>query len=414
MTPSVNGAVGGNACATWTSICDHVELEQPLPPGVRVTPKGADRFRSGHPWIFRSDITDTASAAAGDTVHVLDARGGFIGQAHYSSTSQIALRMLARSPEPVDIGARIASAQKLREQLVTDSTAYRLVHAEADFLPGLIVDRYGDCFAIQTLDQGMDRATGEIVAALEAQFSPRAIVARNDTAVRTLEELPREVKLLAGELDGPVTVQMNGFTIEADLLHGQKTGVFLDQRENYLAAGRYASGRALDCFTSTGGFALHLARTCETVEAIDSSAPALAAADRNAEANDLLNVRFREADVFDVLSNYSSARRTFDTIVLDPPAFAKSRKQIEGAMRGYKDINLRALRLLGPGGILVTCSCSHHVSEAMFLEVVAEASLDAGRTLRVLERRTQAQDHPILLTVPETMYLKCLILQVAG
>ena len=264
------------------------------------------------------------------------------------------------------------------------------------------------------LDQGMDRATPEIVAALEAQFSPRAIVARNDSAVRSLEQLPRETRLISGELDGPATVHMNGFHLEADVIHGQKTGIFLDQRENYLAASRYASGRALDCFTSTGGFALHLARTCEHVEAIDSSAPALAAAERNADANGISNVTFREADVFEVLSGYASARRVFDTIVLDPPAFTKSRKQIEGAMRGYKDINLRALRLLPPGGILVTCSCSHHVSEAMLLEVVAEASLDAGRTLRVLERRTQAQDHPILLTVPETLYLKCLILQVAG
>jgi 23S rRNA (cytosine1962-C5)-methyltransferase len=395
-------------------ICDHIHLEQPLPPGVRVSNKGADRFRSGHPWIFRSDITDTAEAAPGETVHVLDHRGQFLGQAHYSAVSQIALRMVDRSPEPFDIGARIAGAQRFREQVVTDSSAYRMVHAEGDFMPALIIDRYGDYFVVQMLDQGMDRATPEITAALEAQFSPRAIVARNDSAVRTLEELPREITLLTGELDGPVTVQMNGFQLEADLLHGQKTGIYLDQRENYLAAARYATGRALDCFTSTGGFALHLARTCQHVEAVDSSAPALAAAERNAEANDILNITFREADVFDVLSSYSSARRTFDSIVLDPPAFAKSRKQVEGAMRGYKDINLRALRLLGPGGILVTCSCSHHVSEAMLLEVVAQASLDAGRTLRVLERRTQAQDHPILLTVPETMYLKCLILQVAG
>jgi 23S rRNA (cytosine1962-C5)-methyltransferase len=232
--------------------------------------------------------------------------------------------------------------------------------------------------------------------------------------VRSLEQLPRETRLIAGELDGPVTVHMNGFQLEADLLRGQKTGIFLDQRENYLAASRYAWGSALDCFTSTGGFALHLARTCEQVEAIDSSGPALAAAERNAEANGISNVAFREADVFEVLSGYASARRVFNTIVLDPPAFAKSRKQIDGAMRGYKDINLRALRLLPAEGILVTCSCSHHVSEAMLLEVVAEASLDAGRTLRVLERRTQAQDHPILLTVPETLYLKCLVVQVAG
>jgi 23S rRNA (cytosine1962-C5)-methyltransferase len=321
--------------------------------------------------------------------------------------------MLTKSAGPFNIGARIAAAQWFRENVVTDSTAYRLVHAEADFLPALIIDRYADSFTIQALDQGMEQSTPEIVAALNSQFSPSAIVARNDAAVRSLEELPRETKLLAGEIDGPVAIHMNGFQMEADLLTGQKTGVFLDQRENYLAVARYATGKALDCFTSTGGFAMHLSRTCHEVEAIDSSAAALAAAERNATANGISNVEFREADVFDVLSSYASARRNFDAIVLDPPAFAKSRKQLDGAMRGYKDINLRALRLLGPGGILVTCSCSHHMSEAMLLEIVAEASLDSGRTLRVLERRTQAQDHPILLTVPETLYLKCLILQVA-
>jgi len=397
------------------AVCDHIVLEQTLPPSsVRVSRKGADRFRSGHPWIFRSDVADTGQASPGETVRVLDSRGQFLGQAHYSAASQIALRMLGRSAGPVDIAGRIASAQRFREQVVTDSTAYRLVHAEADFLPALMIDRYGDCFAVQALDQGMDRAVPEVVAALQAQFSPRAIVARNDAAVRSLEQLPREIKLLAGEIDGPAAIRMNGFSLEADLLHGQKTGIYLDQRENYLAAARYSSGKALDCFTSTGGFALHLARACEQVEAIDSSAPALAAAGRNAEASGISNVTFREADVFDVLSQYSSARRSFDAIVLDPPAFAKSRQQIDGAMRGYKDINLRALRLLAPGGVLVTCSCSHHVSEAMLLETVAEAALDAGRTLRVLERRTQSQDHPILLTVPETLYLKCLILQVCG
>ena len=381
-------------------------------PEVRVSRKGADRWRAGHPWIFRSDVTATANAQPGDTVRVLDARGQFIGQAHYSAASQITLRMMGRSAEPVDIAARIAAAQRFRELVVTDTDAYRLVYAEADFLPALIIDRYHDTFAIQTLNQSMDRATPEIVAALEAQFSPRAIIARNDSGVRSLENLPREIKILKGELPGPVEIHMNGFRMEADLTHGQKTGVFLDQRENYLAAARFASGRALDCFTSTGGFALHLARTCDQVEAVDSSAGALATAQRNADANDLGNIHFREADVFEVLSGYASARRTFDTVVLDPPAFAKSRQQIEAAIRGYKEINLRALRLLGPGGVLVTCSCSHHVSEALLLEVVADAALDCGRTLRILERRNQAQDHPILLTVPETLYLKAIILQV--
>ncbi len=380
---------------------------------VEISRKGTDRLSTGHPWIFRSDVVSTGEATAGELVHVLDPRGRFLGQAHYSTSSQIAMRMLTRTPEKVDLGARIAAAERFRRKVVGDSTAYRLVHAEADFLPALIVDRYADSLVLQALDQGMDRAMPEIVAALEAQFSPRVIVARNDAAVRTLEQLPREVKVLKGDATEPIHVEMNGLRMEADLLKGQKTGVFLDQRENYLAAANHATGRALDCFTCTGGFALHMARTCSSVEAVDSSGPALATAKRNAEANGLTNIDFREADVFELLSSYSSGRRNYDTIVLDPPAFAKSRNQIDAALRGYKDINLRALRLLGPGGILVTCSCSHHVSEAMLLEIVAEASLNTGRTLRVLERRTQAQDHPILLTVPETLYLKCVILQVA-
>jgi 23S rRNA (cytosine1962-C5)-methyltransferase len=384
-----------------------------LPKDVRVSKKGADRHRSGHPWIFRSDVTDAADAAAGDLVRVLDHRGQPLGQAHYSTASQIAVRFVAGPTETFDISARIEEAQHFREQVVTDSDAYRLVHAEADRLPALIIDRYGDAFSVQALDQGMDRALPEIVQALEEQFRPRAIIARNDAAVRSLEQLPRETTLLSGQLEEPAAIHMNGFRMHADLLHGQKTGVFLDQRENYLAAARYATGTALDCFTSTGGFALHLARVCEHVEAVDSSALAIKAAEANAQTNQISNIDFREADAFDLLSGYSSARRLFDIVILDPPAFAKSRKQLEGAARGYKDINLRALRLLGKGGILVSCSCSHHMSEAMLLEIVAEASLDAGKTLRVLERRTQSQDHPILLTVPETHYLKCLILQVA-
>lgn len=385
---------------------------------VEISRKGADRLTTGHPWIFRSDVVSANNAGAGELVHVLDPRGRFLAQAHYSTSSQIALRVLSRTPEKVDLAARIAAAQQFRSKVVADSNAYRLVHAEADFLPALIVDRYDDCFVVQALDQGMDRAMPEIISALGKQFSPRAIVARNDAPVRSLEQLPREVKVVLGELDETVQISMNGFRLEADLVKGQKTGVFLDQRENYLAAARFASqyangGRALDCFSSTGGFALHLARTCESVEAVDSSAAALATARHNAEANGLSNIEFREADVFDLLSASTSSRAKYDLIVLDPPALAKSRSQIDAAARGYKDINLRALRLLGAGGILVTCSCSHHMSEAMLLEIVAEASLRTGRTLRVLERRTQAQDHPILLTVPETLYLKCVVLQVA-
>jgi 23S rRNA (cytosine1962-C5)-methyltransferase len=288
-----------------------------------------------------------------------------------------------------------------------------VVHGEGDLLPGLVVDRYGDYLVLQTLDQAMDAAKAEIISCLEEIFQPRGIVTRNDVAVRQKENLPLESAVVSGEVPESVEIRMNGLTLRADLLRGQKTGIFLDQRENYRAAAGYGrGGRALDCFTSTGGFALHLAGQCESVEAVDSSAAALAMAHANAGANGIGNVEFQEADVFDLLAGYSSARRQFSMVVLDPPAFAKSRRAIEGAANGYKEINLRAMRLLGRGGILVSCSCSHHMSEAMLLEVVAEAALDANRTLRVLERRTQAQDHPILLTVPETLYLKCLILEV--
>ena len=380
---------------------------------VRVNRKAADRVASGHPWIFSNDIADRNGAQPGAAVKVADARGRPLGTAHYSSTSQIALRMLSAHVEPVDRSfylRRLHAAELHRQRVVRDSDAYRVVHAEADLLPALIVDRYADSLAIQTLDQGMDRAKAEIVSCLEELFHPRAIVARNDAAVRTKEELPLETALLAGEAPGKVTVHMNGLALEADLMHGQKTGIYLDQRENYRAVAMYGrGGRALDCFCSTGGFALHLSRHAESVEAVDSSATALATARANAALNALANIEFREADVFDFLA---SLKRSYEMIVLDPPAFAKSRRNLEAAASGYKEINLRALRLLAPGGILVTCSCSHHVSEAMFLEVVAQAALDAGRTLRVLERRTQAQDHPILLTVPETHYLKCLILEV--
>ncbi len=383
---------------------------------VRVNRKAADRVASGHPWIFASDVTDRDGAQPGAPVKVADQHGRPLGTAHYSSASQIALRMLSRQSEEIGrdfYRCRLQAAEAHRREVVRGSDAYRVVHGEADLLPALVVDRYGDYLAMQTLDQGMDAAKDEIAACLEELFHPKGIVARNDAAVRSKEQLPLETRIMAGEIPETVAIEMNGLKLRADLLRGQKTGIFLDQRENYRAAAHYArGGRALDCFTSSGGFALHLAAGCEAVEAVDSSAAALAAARANAEANGIGNVEFREADVFDLLTGYASARRRFSMVVLDPPAFAKSRRSLEGAATGYKEINLRALRLLGQGGVLVTCSCSHHVSEAMLLELVAEASLDAGRTLRVLERRTQSQDHPILLTVPETHYLKCLILEV--
>jgi 23S rRNA (cytosine1962-C5)-methyltransferase len=382
---------------------------------VRVNRKAADRVASGHPWIFASDLVDRGEAARGEAVLVVDPKGAALGTAHYSDSSQISLRMLADRAESIDRKFylhRLAAAEAYRKRIVIGSTAYRLVHGEGDQLPGLVIDRYGDYFTLQTLDQGMDHAKTDIVNCLEELFTPKAIVQRNDVAVRKRESLPLESGVLAGDAPEAVMVEMNGLTLYADLLHGQKTGIFLDQRENYMAAARYAHGRALDAFTSTGGFALHLAARCETVEAVDSSETSLKMAERNRAANQIGNVEFREADVFDLLASYASAHRRFQTVVLDPPAFAKSKGSLDAALRGYKEINRRALQLLGSGDVLVTCSCSQHVSEAMLLEIVAEASLDTGRNLRILERRTQSQDHPILLTVPETLYLKCLILEV--
>ena len=382
---------------------------------VRVNRKAARRVASGHVWIFQSDVVDTGGAEPGAAVLVADLKGRPIGMAHFSAASQISLRMLTRGVEEIGrdfFARRLAAAEAHRRRVVSGTDAYRVVHGEGDLLPGLVVDRYADWLVLQTLNQGMDGARHWIVDSLVELFSPRGIVARNDAAVRAREELPLESGVIWGAVPDSVEFGMNGLRWHADLLHGQKTGMFLDQRENYPAAARYARGKALDCFTSTGGFALHMAPACESVEALDSSGAALATAARNAALNGISNIEFREADIFVVLAAYASARRHFDTVILDPPAFAKSRSTVEDALRGYKEINLRALRLLGPGGILVTCSCSQRVSEATFLELVAQAALDAGRQLRVLERRTQGLDHPILLTVPETHYLKCLILEV--
>ena len=384
---------------------------------ARVNHKAAGRAASGHPWLFASDVT-MVEAQPGDTVRVLDPKGKLVGTAHYSSTSQIALRLLSRQSIPIDrtfFLERLSAALAHRELCGKDSDAYRVVFSEADLLPGLIVDRYGPYIVMQTLSQGMERARDMIADCLRELLNPAGILARNDASVRTKEGLPLETVTLAGEIPPRVTINMNGLQLAADLLHGQKTGVYLDQRENYLAAARWAQAlnkpRVLDCFTSTGGFALHLAKHSESVEAVDSSAGALQIAESNAEANGVANIQFRQADAFDYLAGLSDARR-YSMVILDPPAFAKSRRQLEDAARGYKEINRQALRLLEPGGILVTCSCSHHMNEAVFLEAIAEAALDTGKTLRVLERRTQASDHPILLTVPETLYLKCLVLQV--
>lgn len=377
-----------------------------------ISQRGAERLRSGHLWVYRSDVR-TSNAEAGDIVRLTDDHGNFLGRAFFSDRSQITIRLLTREDVPIDrpfFLARIRSAAESRRRIVEDTEAYRLVYSEADLLPSLIVDRYSDFLVIQTLSQGTERMKDDFVSILCELFSPRGILERNDPRVRDLEGLPRRVSLLSGEVPQEIEARRNGIRFLHDLHKGQKTGGFLDQRENHRAAMTYASGDVLDCFTYQGGFALTVASRAAQVEAIDMSAAALEVARRNQELNGIRNVIFREANAFDVLKAYDEARRQFDMVILDPPAFAKNRESVASAVRGYKEINLRALKLLKPGGCLITCSCSYHISEALFLQLVAQAANDAKRPVQIVERRTQSRDHPILLTMPETHYLKCLII----
>jgi 23S rRNA (cytosine1962-C5)-methyltransferase len=382
-------------------------------PTVTITQRGVERLTWGHVWVYRSDVVDAAGVEPG-VVRLIDKRKCFWGQALYSPKSQIALRFLTREERPFDaafLAERIRAAAAYREQVTQGAQAYRLVSAEGDQLPSLIVDRYGDCLVLQTLSQGMDRMKSAVVEILQKEFQPRAIIERNDAAVRELEGLPEQSGVLVGEDVHEVVVEENGVKFCFDLRRGQKTGGFLDQRENRAAAANYARGRALDCFTYTGGFALTLAPRCEWVLGIDISADALAQAARSQALNGFTHLEWKEANCFDFLKSADQEKLRFDTVVIDPPAFARQKSSLESALRGYKELNLRALKILNPGGYLVTCSCSFHVSEADLLEVIASAALDAHRTVMVVERRTQPRDHPILLTVPETHYLKCLILR---
>jgi 23S rRNA (cytosine1962-C5)-methyltransferase len=383
---------------------------------ITVTRRGASRVRNGHLWIYRSDVLDSGDAEGGSIVAVRDQHGNFVGQALFSSASQIALRLLTQTDEPIDRDwwrQRILDAAG-RRQLSPDTNAYRLVYSEGDLLPSLIIDRYHDVFVIQTLSQGTEAVKSQLVELLVEEFAPRAVVERNDVKVRLLEGLAMVAGTLYGQAAAQVEIVQHGIRFLVAPQSGQKTGSFLDQRENRLAARAFAHGRGLDCFTFNGAFALYLAGVCETVIGIDISGEAVDIARRNAELNNVTNVEFREANVFDVLRDMENAGDRFDTIVLDPPAFAKNRGSIKAAARGYKEINLRALKLLNPGGVLVTCTCSYHMSEEMFLGIIAEAASDAHCRLQLLEKRTQASDHPILLSVPETYYLKCVIARVIG
>lgn len=382
-------------------------------PTVVVSSRAEDRLRSGHVWIYRSDVADATQAGAGEVVRLVNGRGRPLGHALYSDRSEIALRLVARGEAlPDDLWAqRLAAAVAFRASLQIDATAYRLVHGEADLLPSLTVDRYGDYLVVQALSQGTDRLLPELAALLSDLTGARGILARNDPRVRELEGLPREVRVVAGEVPERIEVREGRVTYDVDPFRGQKTGLFLDQRENREAALRYAHGRLLDGFSYHGGFALALAPACSEVTAVDISADAVARITANAARNGLAQVRAIEMNVFDELRELERRGDRYDTIVLDPPAFAKNRGAVGKALAGYKEINLRALKLLAPGGILVTCSCSYHVGEAAFADMLAAAAVDAHADVTVLEKRTQGRDHPILLTVPETYYLKCFILR---
>jgi 23S rRNA (cytosine1962-C5)-methyltransferase len=380
---------------------------------VVVSARGEDRIRHGHPWIYQSDIRG-ADAAPGTIVRVLGTGRRLLGSALFSDRSQITLRMLTVGDAVADVAllkARIGRAIAYRTQLALDATAYRVVHGEADLLPSLIVDRYGDYAVVQALSQGMDALLPEIAAALRDTLAPSGILARHDPKVRLLEGLEQYVKELAGSVPHSIAVTEGPIEYDVDVWAGQKTGLFLDQRENREAATRYARGRLLDCFSYNGGFALRLAPLCETAEAVDISADAVARIRANAARNGVVSLEVREANVFDELRRLERTGARYDTIVLDPPAFAKNKASVPNAVSGYKEINLRAMHLLNPGGHLVTCSCSYNVDEALFADVLRAASADSRTPMTVVEKRTQGRDHPVLLGVPETSYLKCFVLR---
>ena len=386
-----------------------------MTPGVVISAKGAARWRQGHPWIYRSDVVTTERLPAG-LVRVTDRAKRFLGQALFSPASEIRLRLLTREEGPVDRDwwrRRLEEALTRRVALAPDATAYRVVHAEGDGLPSLMVDRYGDVVVAQILSAGLEVLRPQILEAIQDVLHPQGILLRNDASVRRHEGLPLEIVEAWGAVPETLEVREGAVHYLVSPRSGQKTGAFLDQRENRALVGALARGVGLDLFTYQGLFALHLAGGCSSVLAVDSSAPALERAAENARLNGRSNIEWREANAFDLLRALEREGRRFDTIVLDPPAFAKQKQNVARALAGYKEINLRALRLLRPGGVLYTASCSFHVARDAFLEMLAEAARDVGRRV-ITERVTgQSSDHPELLTVPETGYLKGAVLRAA-
>jgi 23S rRNA (cytosine1962-C5)-methyltransferase len=382
---------------------------------VTVTRRGADRVATGHPWIYRSDVEkEPPGIESGDVVAIVDGRRRFLAKAFWSSRSKITLRLLTRDEVPIDEGffaERMAAAIALRERAFPDERCVRLVHGEADLLPGLVVDRYGDVAVVQTLVPATDRRKAMIADMLWNAFRLRCVVERNDVRVRELEGLPMVKGLIRGVEPGVLEYSEGEVRMKLDPLGGQKTGAFLDQRENHLRAGEYARGRCLDCFSYAGGFALQLARRAARVTAVEMQPLAASLARENAELNGTENLEVVEANAFDYLRDESDKEPDYDLVVLDPPAFAKNKDSIAPARRGYKEINLRAMQVLKPGGILLTSSCSYHISEEAFEEIILDAARDVGRPVQVLERRGAGRDHPSLLGVPETKYLKFFVLR---
>ena len=387
-----------------------------MEPTITVSPRGEERIRNGHFWVYRAEVGG-GQAEAGAVVRVVGPGGRFLARAFFSDRSQITLRILTKHDVPVDRGfwrARLEQAASFRGRLDIDANAYRLVHGEGDLIPSLVVDRYGDYLVVQALSQGTDRLLPEITSLLVDLEGPKGILARNDPRVRLLEGLEQSVTVLHGTIPETVAVREGKIEYDVDLTHGQKTGAFLDQRENRQAAAQYVGGRVLDCFSYAGGFALQLASHVDELTALDISEDATAMLARNAARNGLSNVQVRTTNVFDELRTLDRMGEKFDAIVLDPPAFAKSKAAIPKALSGYKEINLRALKLLKPGGFLTTCSCSYHVNESAFAEIVFDAALDARVDVSVVEKRMQGRDHPVVLGMPETYYLKCFILRKLG
>lgn len=384
-------------------------------PNVVVNRRGTERWQEGHPWIYRGDLAAEPVLLGGEVVRVLDTRGWFLGKAFYSKASKIALRCLTLQDEPVDrafFARRIAQADALRQRIDQGHTTYRAVHSDADLLPGLVVDRFGDVLSAQFLVKATDDRRELLADLLVEHFGARGVMDRSDVGVRALEGLAARREVLRGEVPEAVPYTEGSITMLADVRAGQKTGAFLDQRENHLLAATYGTGQALDCFAYHGGFALQLARGAAQVTAVEISGPACATLRENATRNGLSNVEAVEANAFDFLRDAVDEGRRFDTIVLDPPSFAKNKDAVQAALRGYKEINLRALQLLTPGGVLMTGSCTYHVDEECFEAMLSSASADAKRRVQIIERRGAPRDHPVLVHLRETRYLKFYVLRV--